>query len=160
MSKRKLVRKSKLLLVKTALGIITRGTTKVKGIQDSVVNVDQALTSNLILLSILRVLITTRILLIKQLIRLQLIEVLVEEGQEAIVTTLDITTLYTIILIKTETQNSILIVIQINTLNFRNLFRIEFTIRIIIEGFVLALREKIQKRSFSIKTPLRYNRLF
>ena len=40
MSRRKLVRNSKLLLVKTTLGIITRDTTKVKGIEDFVVNVD------------------------------------------------------------------------------------------------------------------------
>ena len=40
MSRRKLVRNSKPLLVKTTLAIITKGTTKVKGIQDSVVNVD------------------------------------------------------------------------------------------------------------------------
>jgi hypothetical protein len=40
MSRRKLVKNSKLLLVKTALGIITIGTTKVKGIEDFIVNVD------------------------------------------------------------------------------------------------------------------------
>jgi len=40
MSRRKLVRNSKLLLVKTTLGIITKVTTKVDRIEDFVVNVD------------------------------------------------------------------------------------------------------------------------
>ena len=70
MSRRKLVRNSEPHLVKTTLDIITGVTTKAEEIQDSVENVDQALTSDLMLLSILRVLITTRILLIKQLMYL------------------------------------------------------------------------------------------
>ena len=40
MSRRKLVRNSKLLLAKTTLGIITKGTTKVKEIEGFVVNID------------------------------------------------------------------------------------------------------------------------
>jgi hypothetical protein len=40
MSRKKLVRNSKLLLVKITLGIITKGTTKVNRIKDFVVNVD------------------------------------------------------------------------------------------------------------------------
>jgi hypothetical protein len=40
MSRRKLVSNSELLLVKTALGTITKGTTKVDRIEDFVVNVD------------------------------------------------------------------------------------------------------------------------
>ena len=39
MSRRKLVRNSKLLLAKTTLGIITKDTTKVVGIEDFVVNI-------------------------------------------------------------------------------------------------------------------------
>ena len=40
MSRRKLVKNSKLLLVKITLGIITKGTTKVKGIEGFIVNID------------------------------------------------------------------------------------------------------------------------
>ena len=40
MFRRKLVKNSKLLLVKITLGIITKGTTKVNRIEDFVVNVD------------------------------------------------------------------------------------------------------------------------
>ena len=158
MSKRKLVRNSKLLLVKTTLGIITKGTTKVKGIEDFIVNIDQALTSNLILYRIFRLLKTTKTLqLITLLIYLLLIEVLIEED---IGITLDLATMPTIILTGIVTQNSILIAIQINTLNFKNLFRIGFVIRIIIGGFTQVYREKVQKRLYFIIIPLRYIRLF
>ena len=158
MSRRKLVRNSKLLLVKTTLAIITKGTTKVEGIQDSIVNVDQALTSDLILLNILRLLKTTKTLqLIITLMYLLFTEALIEGGD--ITTALDLTALPAIILTGIVIQNSILIVF-INTLNFRNLFRIGFTIRTTIEGFVLVYREKIQKKLCFIKTYPRYNRLF
>ena len=40
MSRRKLVRNSKLLLVKITLGIITKDTTKVNRIEDFIVNID------------------------------------------------------------------------------------------------------------------------
>ena len=40
MSRRKLVRNSKLLLVKIALGIITKSTTKVKRIVDFIININ------------------------------------------------------------------------------------------------------------------------
>ena len=159
MSRRKLVRNSKLLLAKTTLGIITRDTTKVNRIEDFVVNVDQALTSDPMLLSNFRLYETTKTLqLIILLIHLLFIKALIKGGD--IVIALNLNTIPTITLIRIVTQNSILIVIQINTLNFRNLFRIEFTIRIIIDSFVLALREKMRKRLCSVKTPLRYDRLF
>ena len=138
MSRRKLVRNSKLLLIKTTLGLITKGTTKGIGIEDFVVNVDQDLTSDLTLPRTARAL-----QLIILLIYLLSIEVLTEVVD--IVETFNLTVLPTITLIGIVTQYSILIVIRINTLNFRNLFRIEFTIRITIKGFVLALKEKIQK---------------
>ena len=40
MFKRKLVRNSKLFLIKTTLGIITRVTTKANRMEDSIVNID------------------------------------------------------------------------------------------------------------------------
>ena len=61
MSRRKLVRNSKLLLAKTTLDITTGGTTKVGRIEDFVVNVDQALTSDPILLSNFKLLKTTKL---------------------------------------------------------------------------------------------------
>ena len=153
MSRRKLVKNSKLLLVKITLGIITKGTTKVNRIEDFVVNIDQALTSNLILPRTARAL-----QLIILLIYLLLIEVLIEVVD--IIETFNLTILPTIILIRIVIQYSILIVIQINTPNFRNLFRIEFIIRIVIREFVQVLREKVQKRLYSIIILLRFNRLF
>jgi hypothetical protein len=62
MFRRKLVRNSKLLLVKTTLDTITRDTTKVNRIEDFVVNVDQALISDLMLYRIFRLLKTTKTL--------------------------------------------------------------------------------------------------
>ena len=50
--------------------------------------------------------------------------------------------------------------IQINILNFKSLFRIEFTIRIVIEDSILDPREKKLKRLYFIEIPLRFNRLF
>ena len=153
MSRRKLVRNSILLLAKTTLDIITKGTTKVNRIEDFVVNVDQALTSDLMLPRTARAL-----QLIILLMYLLLIEVLIEVVD--IIETFNLTVLSTITLTRTVTQNSILIVIQINTPNFRNLFRIEFIIRIVIKGFTQVPREKMQKRLYSIIILLRCNRLF
>ena len=61
MSGKKLARNFELLLTKTTLDITTRGTTKVSRIEDFVVNVDQALTSDLILLSNFKLLKTTKL---------------------------------------------------------------------------------------------------
>ena len=61
MSRKKLARNFKLLLAKTTLDITTRGTTKVGRIEDFVVNVDQALTSDPILLSNFKLLKTTKL---------------------------------------------------------------------------------------------------
>ena len=61
MSRKKLARNFKLLLTKTTLDITTRGTTKVSRIEDFVVNVDQALTSDPILLSNFKLLKTTKL---------------------------------------------------------------------------------------------------
>ena len=65
-----------------------------------------------------------------------------------------------IILIEIVTLNNFPIVIQIDIPNFKNLFRIEFTIRIITEDSVLDLREKKLKRLYFTEIPLRFNRLF
>jgi hypothetical protein len=92
MSGRKLVRNSELLSVKTTLDIITEGTTKVDGIEDFVVNVDQALTSDLILLRLLE---TTKLWPMILSMYPLLTEALMEED---IATALDQTTLLTIIL--------------------------------------------------------------
>ena len=61
MSRKKLARNFKLLLTKTTLDITTRGTTKVSRIEDFVVNVDQALTSDPILLSNFKLFKTTKL---------------------------------------------------------------------------------------------------
>ena len=61
MSRKKLARNFKLLLTKTTLDITTRGTTKVSRIEDFIVNVDQALTSDPILLSNFKLLKTTKL---------------------------------------------------------------------------------------------------
>ena len=61
MSGKKLARNFKLLLTKTTLDITTGGTTKVGRIEDFVVNVDQALTSDPILLSNFKLLKTTKL---------------------------------------------------------------------------------------------------
>ena len=66
----------------------------------------------------------------------------------------------TIILIEIVTLNSFSIAIQINILYFRSLFRIESTIRIVIEDSILDLREKKLKRLYFIEIFLRFNRLF
>ena len=158
MSRRKLVRNSKLLLAKTTLGTITGDTTKVDRMEDFVVNVDQASTSDLMLLSILRLLETTKILqLIIQLMYPLLTEALIE-GDTA--TALDLNTMPAITLTGIATQNSILIVIQIDALNFRNLFRIEFVTRTTIGGFAQVPREKVRKRLCSIVMLLRLDRSF
>ena len=157
MSGKKLARNFKLLLTKTTLDITTKGTTKVSRIEDFVVNVDQALTSNPILLSNFKLLKTTKLQLIILLIRLLLTETLIERD---IRTALDLATIPTITLTRIITQNNTLIIIQTNTLNFKNLFRIESVIRIVIGGFVQASREKVQKRSFSIVILLRFYKSF
>ena len=77
-----------------------------------------------------------------------------------IVITLDLITLPTIILIEIVTLNNSYIVIQINISNFKSLFRIEFTIRIVIEDSILDLREKELKRLCFTEILLRFNRLF
>ena len=77
-----------------------------------------------------------------------------------IVTTLDLTTLPAIILIEIITLNNFPIVIQINISNFKNLFRIEFVIRIATEDSTLDLREKELKRLCFIEILLGFNRLF
>ena len=141
MFKKKLIRNSKLLLVKITLDIIIRDTTKVNRIEDFVVNVDQALTSNLMFLNILRLFKTTKpFQLIILLIYLLLIKVLIKGD---IVIALNLTTMLTITLTRIVTQNSIFIVIQINTLNFKSLFRIKFIIRIVIKDFTLVFKRKI-----------------
>ena len=66
----------------------------------------------------------------------------------------------TIILIEIIILNSFPITIQISISNFKSLFRIEFTIRIVIGDFVLDLREKKLKRLYFIEMSLRFNRLF
>ena len=92
MSKKKLARNSELLSARTTLGTITEDTTKGDRIEDSVVNEDQALTSNLTLLRIFRIPKTTKLLLIILLIRLLPIGTLIEGD---IVTTLDLNTMPT-----------------------------------------------------------------
>ena len=77
-----------------------------------------------------------------------------------IVATLDLTVSPAIILIEMITLNSFLIVIWINIPNFKNLFRIEFIIRIIIKDSALDPREKKLKRLYFIEISLRFNRLF
>ena len=77
-----------------------------------------------------------------------------------IVATLDLTTSPAIILIEIVTLNNFPIVIQINIPNFKNLFRIEFIIRIATEDSTLDLREKELKRLYFIEMPLRFNRSF
>ena len=79
---------------------------------------------------------------------------------EIIIVTLDLTTLSAIILIEIVTLNNFSIVIQIDISNFKNLFRIEFAIRIVIEDSVLDLREKELKRLYFVEIPLGFNRLF
>ena len=65
-----------------------------------------------------------------------------------------------IILIEIITLNSFSIVIRINVPNFKSLFRIESTIRIVTEDSALDLREKKLKRLCFIVISLRFNRLF
>ena len=77
-----------------------------------------------------------------------------------IVATLDLTTLPTIILIEIITLNSFSIVIWINISNFKSLFRIEFTIRIVIEDSILDPKEKKLKRLYFAEMSLGFNRLF
>ena len=77
-----------------------------------------------------------------------------------IVATLDPTASPAIILIEIVTLNNFPIVIQIDISNFKNLFRIEFAIRIAIEDSALDLREKELKRLYFVEMPLRFNRLF
>ena len=77
-----------------------------------------------------------------------------------IVVTLDPTALPAIILIEIITLNNFYIAIWINISNFKSLFRIEFTIRIVIEDFILDLREKKLKRLYFTEISLRFNRLF
>ena len=50
--------------------------------------------------------------------------------------------------------------IQIDIPNFKSLFRIEFTIRIVTEDSALDSREKELKRLYFIEILLRFNRLF
>ena len=64
------------------------------------------------------------------------------------------------ILTEIITLNNFPIVIQINISNFKNLFRIEFTIRIATEDSVLDLREKKLKRLYFVEMPLGFNKLF
>ena len=77
-----------------------------------------------------------------------------------IVVTLDLTTLPAIILIEIVTLNNFYIVIRINIPNFKSLFRIEFTIRIVTKDSALDLREKELKRLYFTEMPFRFNRLF
>ena len=77
-----------------------------------------------------------------------------------IVATLDLTALSATILIEIVTLNNFPIVIQINILNFKNLFRIEFTTRTATEDSALDLREKELKRLYFTEMPLRFNRSF
>ena len=77
-----------------------------------------------------------------------------------IVATLDLTALPAIILIEMVTLNSFYIAIQIDILNFKNSFRIEFVTRIIMKDSVLDLREKKLKRLYFTEILLRFNRLF
>ena len=77
-----------------------------------------------------------------------------------IVVTLDLTVLPAIILIEIITLNSFPMIIWINIPNFKSLFRIEFTIRIVIEDSALDPREKELKRLCFIEMSLRFNRLF
>ena len=83
------------------------------------------------------------------------IEALMEVG--IIVVTLDPTALPTIILTEIVTLNSFPIAIRISISNFKSLFRIEFTIRIVIEGSILDLREKKLKRLYFTEIPLKFN---
>ena len=77
-----------------------------------------------------------------------------------IVATLDPTASPAIILTEIVTLNSFPIAIRISILNFKSLFRIESTIRIVIEDFILDLRKKKLKRLYFIEISLRFNRLF
>ena len=160
-SERRLVRSFRLLSIKTALDLITKDFIKVdKGIEDFIVSIDQDSTSSLIIhISKLKLPRITKvfqsiILLIHQLF----IEALIEIG--IIVATLDPTTLPAIILIEIVILNSFYIAIQINIPNFKSLFRIEFTTRIVTEDSALNLREKELKRLYFTEIPLRFNRLF
>ena len=113
-----LVRNFRLLLIKIALGLITKDFNKIdKNIEDFIVNIDLDLTSSLIIyISKLKLpRITKAFQLIILLIYQLSIETLIEIG--IIIVTLDLTTLLTIILIEIVTQNSFLIVIRIS-INF------------------------------------------
>ena len=79
---------------------------------------------------------------------------------EIIVVTLDLTTLPAIILTEIVILNNFYITIQINIHNFKSLFRIEFTIRIVIEDSILDSREKKLKRLYFIEISLGFNRSF
>ena len=74
--------------------------------------------------------------------------------------TLDLTALPAIILTEMITLNNFPMVIQINIPNFKNLFRIEFAIRIVTEDSALDLGEKELKRLCFVEMPLRFDRSF
>ena len=159
MSRRKSVKSSKLYLVRTTLGIIIRDTTKdVVDIEGFVVNVGQGSTSNLMFLSILRLLKTIRNLqLIIQSIHQLFIEALIEERD---MTALDLTAILVIISTGIGIQNSIYIAIQIIAPSSKNLFRIEFAIRTVIDDSTLDPRGKEQRKLYCVVMPLRFNRSF
>ena len=71
------------------------------------------------------------------------IEALIEIG--IIVITLDLTALSATILTEIITLNNFYIAIRINIPNFKNLFRIEFIIRIVIEDSALDQREEAKE---------------
>ena len=110
-SERRLVRSFRLLLIRIALGLITKDFNKIdKNIEDFVVNIDLGLTSGLICISKLKLPRITKMLQLIILLIYQLfIEALIKVG--IIVVTLDLTTLPTIILIEIVTLNNFYIAI-------------------------------------------------
>ncbi len=159
MSRRKSVKSSKLHLARTTLGTIIRDTTKdVVDIKGFVVNVGQGSTSDLMFLSILRLLkIIRNPQLIIQSIRQLFIEALIEEGD---IVALDLTTMLVITSIGIGIQNSIYIAIQIVAPSSKNLFRIEFIIRIVTDNSTLDPRGKEQRKLYYVVMPLGFNRSF
>ena len=133
MSGKKLARNFELLLTKTTLDITTGSTTKVGRMEDFVVNVDQALTSDPMLLSNFKLLETTKLWPMILSMRLLLTETSMEGDMG---TALDPAAMPATTLTRTTTQNNTLIIIQTDALNFKNLFGIESVTRIVIGGFV------------------------
>jgi len=159
MSGRKSVKSSELRLARTTLGTTIGDTTKdVVDMEGFVVNVGQGSTSDLMFLSILRLLETIRNpQLMIQSMRQLFMEASMEEGDMA---ALDPTAM----LVTTSTgmgiRNSIHMAIRIVAPSSRNLFRMEFAIRTVTDDSALDPGGKEQRKLCCVVMPLGFDRSF